>query len=678
MTFSSISKPQHCDYRRTVSIALVILLALEPVLWGCSTEDPQPPDPNPVETATISGSVNESTIGGEDLVVVSAWDEAQSVDANGDVNITVSSEGAQLLVVQDVSFQMRALAISIPGSGRGKFDNLLFDASSTLMGLLAMTPGLLTLDPANARQRQDELRALSEYSSALSLFEQQLPNHTVAELLQMMEVNNALDACIRAWATRHRDKIDRTKLPDRNSGFTALVLDDSSPANTQVQLANEAWRFLNIHRRDMNAQGQELGVETIANGIHSMNGAEPIGWGSVFTWTVGDPTRGVDVVDFSSVSEIVQSQYWAVGMGWGDGSMALPASIDGGYGDAIAMSITWYLAFPLIDFLLGSAHLLELGGEGLALAWSVISGLNTTNISGASNNAEIIAATIDIAFSCISLLAIAGATGGLLGISTPAWIVVGAILAAFGAGFALANAILAVDSWVEIPHVAMEAVQVDADGDVLIYDDCESYQVGYPPPIGDGGVSEIWLRDDVSVTIDRDSDGIQSSHYSLIINSNEGNPWAGVGWHIPLIDVGVLRFEGTCSLRNYYRATVMLTFEGPMRTPVFSDIQLGSDGVISAGGHPSNGGTVVGHYIPQAPFGIRIEIIAGSTEYSVTVDEGNDGFENDEVIRGIGRTNGWLPYSGIEGAGIVFNPVGEQVDVPAVIAWDDVTIIWSR
>ena len=117
-------------------------------------------------------------------------------------------------------------------------------------------------------------------------------------------------------------------------------------------------------------QGQELSVEAIADGINSMNGARPIGWGSIFTWTLGDPTHESDVVDFSSGSGIAQSQYWAVGLGWGSGSMTLPASIDSGYGDAIALTMTWYLVFPLIDLFLGAAHLFELGGEGLQGPWN--------------------------------------------------------------------------------------------------------------------------------------------------------------------------------------------------------------------------------------------------------------------------------------------------------------------
>ena len=666
-------------YRSMLSMILVFLLTLEPLFLGCSFNDSSlPNDSNLVETATNSGSVDQNVIGGQDLEVVSAWDAAYPVDTEGDFQITVSSEGAQLLMLQDASSQMRALALSVPGETRGDFDALLFDASSTLLSLIMMTPGILTIDPDEARQRQDELRTLPEYATALALFEQHLQSHSIPDLLQMMEVNEALEACIRAWDTRNGDKEKPLNQHSRNGGFDALVLDESNPANTQVQLANEAWRFLNIHRRDVGAQGQELGVLTIADGVHSMNGAEPLGWGSIFSWSFGDPTLETDVVDFDSASGVVQSQHWAIGMGWGNGSTALPASIDGGYGDAITLTIAWYMVFPLIDLFLGASHLLELGGEGLSIAWSVIGGIDAADISEASSTSELVSATIDVSFAVVSLLAIAGAAGGLLGISAPAWVIIGAVIAGFGIGFASANAVLAVDSWIEVPHVTMEAVQIGADGEILVYDDCESYQIGASPPTGGGGVSEIWISGNSSVTIDRDSDGIQSNHFALEINSNEGNSYACVVWRLPLIDVGVLRFEGICSLRDYYRALVMRTWEGPVRGPVFSDIQLLSDGVISAGGHPTNGGAIVGHYSPQTPFGIRIEIIAGSTDYSVTVDEDNDGFADDEVFHGIRRTNSWLPYSGIEGVGVWFNPVSEQVGVPAVIAWDDVTITWTR
>ena len=454
--------------RLPLALILMLLLAIEPALWGCSsTTDPPPPE-DPIETASSEGTVDESAIGGEDLEVVSVWDEAQAVDDNGEFDIVVSTEGTQLLMVQDESENVRGLALSMPDGQRGVFEELRFDATSTLLSLLMMTPGILTVDPTEASARREELQDLPEYEIALTLFEDQLPERTLHDLLELDSVNDALEACVIAWASRHRDRIHPPRFPERDSGFNVSIQDDSDPASTQVQLANAAWRFINVHRRDLDAQGHELGVVEIADGIDSMNGAEPIGWGSVFTWNLGNPTIGADEVDFDPSSEVAQAEYWAIGMGWGPESLNLPSSMDGGYVDAVALTIAWYMVFPLIDLFLGAAHLLELGGEGLTLAWSVISGLDTANISEASSSAEIITATIDVAFACISMLAVAGAAGGLMGISAPVWVVIGVVIAAFGAGFALANAVLAVDSWIEVPNVTMDVVYNGSTIDIVV------------------------------------------------------------------------------------------------------------------------------------------------------------------------------------------------------------------
>jgi len=102
------------------------------------------------------------------------------------------------------------------------------------------------------------------------------------------------------------------------------------------------------------------------------------------------------------------------------------------------------------------------------MAWSVIGGLvDTTSISEASSPAEIATATVNVVVSIIAILAIAGATSGLLGISAPAWVIVGLILGVAGAGVSLANIYLAANSWLELPEVTMSAVY----NETLLLDD---------------------------------------------------------------------------------------------------------------------------------------------------------------------------------------------------------------
>jgi formylglycine-generating enzyme required for sulfatase activity len=453
------------NIRYSLAWILVFLIAAEPAIWGCSPTSSPSDTEEIVQTVNTEGSVDESVIGGVHLQVISAWDDPQTIDEDSGFNITVSAEGVQLLMVQDESSEMRALALSVPGQRSGEFEDLVLDVESTLLSLLMMTPGILTVDPEGARQRRSELEALPEYQSALVLLEEQLPSHSLPELLEMSPVNDALETCVMAWASRHAGGANPRGLLHRDSGFSAFIQDYTDPSNTEVRLVNQAWRFLNVYRRDLSVQGQELGVVEVADGVYSMGGATTASWGSLFMETAGSPSVEIDEVDFSEVSDISRSEYWATGLGWGPEGSTLPGSADGDCDDAKILTLTWYLAFPLIDLILGAGHLLELGKEGLSIAWSVIGGLiDTSGLNEANSPEEIAAACINVLASIVTILA----TAGVLGISAPAWVIVAAVLAGAGMGVAAANVVLAVDSWLEVPQVTMEAVANPLSNEIVV------------------------------------------------------------------------------------------------------------------------------------------------------------------------------------------------------------------
>jgi hypothetical protein len=80
-----------------------------------------------VKTKARSGYVNKNEVGGEGLMVISAWKPNATVMPDGSFTTIVSATGAQLIMLIDKNSAPRATAISLPEDTAP----LVFDAKST-------------------------------------------------------------------------------------------------------------------------------------------------------------------------------------------------------------------------------------------------------------------------------------------------------------------------------------------------------------------------------------------------------------------------------------------------------------------------------------------------------------------------------------------------------------------
>lgn len=341
----------------SVDLALVTAHAGEDA-W-CSTQLADATNPCLVDTATAMGSVALSEIGGAALTVKSAWANPAAVGPDGHFSIPVSVAAPQLLLVADASGQARALGVSMPtGLGARKTSAVAIGAESTAVSLIMLTPGILTTDPAQAAARIADMETLPEFQTLVTALTGQLTSESLTAALQEPAVQEPLQGAIDAWFQKHAGSAATIAVasPVPDAAFAAGP-PTATGAAAQITLTNSGWRFLSVHRREIDACGQTRRVTALhlgpTPGIREMSGREPISWGSIFDF--GEPTSRKDVVDFRGLSEV---EYWVQsGIGQRSGSLSLPPEVPVDQGDPGLMTSLFYLGFPILDLWLGSADL---------------------------------------------------------------------------------------------------------------------------------------------------------------------------------------------------------------------------------------------------------------------------------------------------------------------------------
>jgi len=334
-------------WKRIVASLLVIALPMLG-LQGCGGGGGGPSGP-PTQQATqqASGQVKTDEIGGTGLKVLSAYQESAPVDENGSFTTRVSQVGAQLLFLLDSNGALRGLSLSIPPRGRRAL--LTFDAESTALSLLFLTPGILSIEPDEAQSRIEELKGLSSFSDVVNFLKQELPQKGIPDIVKEEEYNELLSKCIEEWLQKQTSKSrDLVPSPAQVDYFEVSVKDQSNPSKVVFELKNKAFRFVNVYRRVLDSEGKEIKVDSIANGLNSMSGAKPASWGSIFTLTFAEPTTIEDTVNFLQ-PQIGICQYWIRGPGFALGSETLPPSITDSALDAWGLTIVCYFVLPIVN-----------------------------------------------------------------------------------------------------------------------------------------------------------------------------------------------------------------------------------------------------------------------------------------------------------------------------------------
>lgn len=148
------------DFLRVIGLSLFTLVSGD-LLSGCGGGDSSPGNNtnSTIQTQAVQGTVNRSEIGGNGLSILSPYQAQATVEQNGSFRSLASREATQLLAAVDNAGKLRGLGISFPASPT----LVTFDATSTALALVMLSPGILTLDPAKSAERIQQIKGLSAF-----------------------------------------------------------------------------------------------------------------------------------------------------------------------------------------------------------------------------------------------------------------------------------------------------------------------------------------------------------------------------------------------------------------------------------------------------------------------------------------------------------------------------------
>jgi hypothetical protein len=444
---------QYRAFKKLVAWLLAITLPLLG-LQGCGGGGGGPSAPS-VPTQKAEGSV-QPELAGPGLSVVSYFQDEAPVQSDGTFSTTVRQDSTQLLFLKDAQDQLRGLSLSIP-SKNGTGTALVFNVETTALSLLYLTPGILSIDPIESESRIQELKNLPSFPDVVKYLDQNLPQKPLSDLLQGDELPNLLAQCIEEWLQTHTPKENKGIAPQPIQPvalFNVEVKNDSNPKAIALTLVNQDWRFVNVWRRDLDYNGNEVKAVSVADGLESMGGAIPYSWSILFKKTLNEPTKKDDIVDFSNPS-LGRCEYWIRGPG-ASSPLTLPSSIKGTDVDAWGMSIVYYLAYPVLN-LIGEITDTKDAFRNVAALWKGIKGgvniAKVINAVGAKNLKDFFAGTFEIIVEVAKIVLKEGAK---------------AVLKLFDIAMNSANCIIAFHEWIVSPRISKVDVLATGGSDVSI------------------------------------------------------------------------------------------------------------------------------------------------------------------------------------------------------------------
>ena len=144
-----------------------------------------------IETGNCIGMVNRDEIGGNNLSAGSIYG-LSPVKPNGEFVTNVSDKGAQLIFVMEDGKNLRATAISLPNCT----EKIIFDAKSTAKASIFSTPGILSTDPMEAKNRLNAIDKLSCFNELHSFLNNKLKTTPLGTIIQSSEYYSILQKCI--------------------------------------------------------------------------------------------------------------------------------------------------------------------------------------------------------------------------------------------------------------------------------------------------------------------------------------------------------------------------------------------------------------------------------------------------------------------------------------------------
>ncbi|MEQ1844040.1 MAG: hypothetical protein ABL983_00505 [Nitrospira sp.] len=154
-------------------------------------------------TVQAKGTVNSGEIGGTNLTVLSAQQDATSAVSGGAYSTTVSTTGPQLLLIQDDSNALRGLTFSVKAdlSPSTALTVLPANATSTALAILLLSPGVTPPDWSFAQPVVAALQTLTSFQAFVTFLQVNLPTKGLADVMADPAYQGLLQDCLAEWST---------------------------------------------------------------------------------------------------------------------------------------------------------------------------------------------------------------------------------------------------------------------------------------------------------------------------------------------------------------------------------------------------------------------------------------------------------------------------------------------
>lgn len=329
-------------------------------------------------TAEVKGTVNQGEIGGTGMSVISAQQATSAPVQSGAFTTTVSTEGPQLLFLQDNTGSVRGLTISLP-SDQTASSIMAADARSTTLALLFLSPGVTTSNTAKAQQIFAALQQMNSFGPLLVFLQTNLSTRALGDLVQDAGYQSLLSNCLTEWPDI---AANLPPLPAASIGALAFAvppkvtppssggapqagevsisadLHAKSYREVPVKVTNFGWRHIRVYKVAYDANNAFLSAESLPY----QEGAKQLSLGNLIFGKRSAPSITNHKADFSVPDGVERFEYWVVGPGRGP-CIYCPIVAEAGHGpegflnadDSILEFRTArdYVFFPLLSFLTG-------------------------------------------------------------------------------------------------------------------------------------------------------------------------------------------------------------------------------------------------------------------------------------------------------------------------------------
>lgn len=296
-------------------------------------------------------TINASEIGGEGLKLVSS----RSIDApllNESFLTAVSKDGEQLLTVLDSNEELRALTLSTPS--QPEFEVMKIDAKSTALSLVFVSPGILTVNPTEAKTTISNIEDLDSFKPLAKFLRNNLQSKSLNDLVETDVYYTLLSDCVEEY-NNYKTQVAKG---ESSKGANNWINDFSvNHSNGKIEFKNRGFRFVCVTEIDKSSANSIIKTRTV---LPEMKGCIPLSWGSIFTLSYLSPTK--KSINYLPPSNTKYSEYWVSGMGKKKSTVIPPNSVTG-IGTHDLETALYYIIFPIVDLTTGGISLMNMPAE---------------------------------------------------------------------------------------------------------------------------------------------------------------------------------------------------------------------------------------------------------------------------------------------------------------------------